>query len=483
MALRNHVLSRAHIMQISILSALPVAAALLGIPSPAAAAPLDGCSVTQEAGVFFYQCLNRSYARSPELSTCAGGNTSQLAYDLYVPTTFDSQTQIKFPLVIAIHGGGWGGDRSLAVNEARQFAALGHVVVNIEYRTACSGGAPNRQMSADVQQFIDSALTGSFLTDYKIDANKVTLTGASAGAHLALMAATRGNRSYRNVVVTASPTELDELFLESDVFAPSKQLVTDLFVTTDEMRRQSPLYAVAGLRTDSLYMEHNQNDHVVPYRHTTDFISAAQARSIPTFLTSYNLAPGTPSCPDGTGHCAPPIVPDPVRGWCGDLTSGRVGFINRNGGTLSTALASQELPGWSACALIDGDINTSYSSASADRFNSLGLALGAWFNVRRTSAQTTDDVVTVSQVILRARMGGSPVRPLGFPVSYELSVTDPTNVSWISLGVFTAQPNAAGEVVINFPARQTHGMMLVPREMGTDDFGNYYLQMADLHMQ
>jgi hypothetical protein len=72
---------------------------------------------------------------------------------------------------------------------------------------------------------------------------------------------------------------------------------------------------------------------------------------------------------------------------------------------------------------------------------------------------------------------------LGFPVTCDLWVTDVANSSWISLGTFMTQPNAAGEVVINFPVRQTHGVLLVPSELGTDDFGNYYLQMADIHLQ
>jgi hypothetical protein len=213
------------------------------------------------------------------------------------------------------------------------------------------------------------------------------------------------------------------------------------------------------------------------------FISAAQARSIPTFLNSFNVAGGSATCSDASGHCFLPAVPDPTHGWCGDLHSGALGFINRNAGSLSTAQAAQELPGWSACGLVDGDITTIYSSPLADRFNSAGHLFAAWFNVRRSSTQTSDDPVTVSQIILRARIGGSPSRALGFPVRYELRLTDATNTSWVSLGTFTTQPNAAGEVVINVPARQTHGVLLVPSELGTDDQGNYYLQMADVHLQ
>lgn len=442
---------------------------------PSFAAPPAGCTTASVDGKAIYQCINKAY---PQLLpvTCipyvppgyANGN----AFDLYLPTTYDAQTKIKLPLVIWVHGGSWGGDKASEINFAMSVAARGHVVANINYRTTCGpSGWPNPQMVADVKDFAAFARAG-FATMYKIDTTKISIGGTSAGAHLALMEATQGARLYRNVFVGAAPTKLDTIFNESSFYKAGKDAVTTTFVGSNTVQHamgvlaaNSPFNRVGYLWTEGLYMEYSTGDNLVPDHHSSGFAAAARGRSIPVFEQSY-----VTSCGSAPDHC----MPSPAPGL------GLLAFIDRNGGTLSSAAAKQELAGWPSAHVVDGDQTTVYSSPLADRYNSAGHFLAAWSNLRRST--TSVEPIWVDTLIMRARVAPNG-QPLAFPKSYGVYVTNPSNTAWVNIGQYTTQPNALGEVAINIGLKQTHGVLLVPNELGQDDVGGYYFQMADLHLQ
>lgn len=450
--------------------------------APAVAAPPAGCT-TARASVddkVIYQCIDKVYPQFLPV-TCipsflpgyANGN----AFDLYLPTTYDAQTQVKFPLVIWVHGGGWGGDKGSERDFAMSVAARGHVVANINYRTSCGpSGWPNPQMVADVKDFAAFARAG-FATTYKIDTTKISIGGTSAGAHLALMEATQGARLYRNVFVGSAPTKLDTMFNESSFYKHGKDIVTTTLVGYNTVQQamgvlaaNSPFNRVGYLWTEGLYMEYSTGDNLVPDHHSSGFVAAARARSIPVFNQPYvTSCPSTKPVPD-PDHCMP--IPAPGLGL--------LAFIDRNGGTLASAAAKLDLAGWPAANVVDGDQTSVYSSPLADRYNSAGHFLAAWSDLRRTTASV--EPIWVDTLIMRARLGSNG-QPLAFPKSYGVYVTNPSNTTWVNIGQYTTQPNALGEVVINLGLKQTHGVLLVPNELGQDDFGGYYFQMADLHLQ
>jgi acetyl esterase/lipase len=114
-----------------------------------------------------------------------GPHASQRA-DLYVPSGPGPH-----PVFVLIHGGSWHKrygkifTRALAGDLRRR----GFAVWNIEYRRVGAGGGwPNT--FADVAAAIDQLAT---LDDERLDLDRVTLLGHSAGGHLALWAAGRPN--------------------------------------------------------------------------------------------------------------------------------------------------------------------------------------------------------------------------------------------------------------------------------------------------
>lgn len=90
-----------------------------------------------------------------------------------------------FPVVVCLHGGGWSmGNKRSFHPIIRDLAERGFVAATVQYRLA-----PAARHPAQVE---DALAAVRFLRDHavqwKIDPNQVALMGASAGAHLALLA-------------------------------------------------------------------------------------------------------------------------------------------------------------------------------------------------------------------------------------------------------------------------------------------------------
>lgn len=87
------------------------------------------------------------------------------------------------PVVIFIHGGGWvQGTKEGSMLSALPFVSLGYSVVNVEYRLA------NVSLAPAAIEDCRCALKWVFAhaKDYNFDVNRIVVSGASAGGHLAL---------------------------------------------------------------------------------------------------------------------------------------------------------------------------------------------------------------------------------------------------------------------------------------------------------
>jgi acetyl esterase/lipase len=109
-----------------------------------------------------------------------------LAGDLYLPAGNG-----PFPALVAVHGGGW----QAGVRNAFQFwgpylAERGYVLFAISYRLAKKGHKMFPQAVNDVRAAV-RFVRGS-AGDLKVDPARIGLFGASAGAHLAALAALAG---------------------------------------------------------------------------------------------------------------------------------------------------------------------------------------------------------------------------------------------------------------------------------------------------
>lgn len=114
------------------------------------------------------------------------------------------------PIVVLVHGGGWWYGRRADLMDtapvATSFAAAGFVAVSVDYRLACgTGHTPRRRFGVNYDR--GTPMCGAFVSDqvqdvqdavryvranaasWGGDPDRVTLLGASAGGHLALLAA------------------------------------------------------------------------------------------------------------------------------------------------------------------------------------------------------------------------------------------------------------------------------------------------------
>jgi acetyl esterase/lipase len=115
---------------------------------------------------------------------------ANISYDKYADTVLDvmrpkAEAKGKRPGVIMFHGGGWirSTKETMMNSFALPYLEHGFVVCNAEYRLAPVANAPaavNDALAA-AKWFFDHA------AQYNVDTNRIIVTGASAGGHLALM--------------------------------------------------------------------------------------------------------------------------------------------------------------------------------------------------------------------------------------------------------------------------------------------------------
>src|SRR5713226_8419448 len=103
--------------------------------------------------------------------------------DLYAPAGTG-----RFPALIAVHGGGWqAGARSTFQFWGPYLAERGYVLFAISYRLAKKAQKMFPQAVHDVLAAVQFIRAGA--DPFKVDPERIGLLGASAGAHLAALAA------------------------------------------------------------------------------------------------------------------------------------------------------------------------------------------------------------------------------------------------------------------------------------------------------
>ena len=149
------------------LRALCLAALLL---TQQAGATEDGFAGAVRVGSNYRVVGNQTYATA---------NGRELKLDVYLPY----EPPATMPVVMVIHGGGWVIDtRESASLTALPYMQMGFAVVNIDYRLAKEALAP----AAVEDALCALQWVGRNAKRYHFDLDKVVVTGASAGGHLAL---------------------------------------------------------------------------------------------------------------------------------------------------------------------------------------------------------------------------------------------------------------------------------------------------------
>lgn len=124
------------------------------------------------------------YARRADLA---------LALDLYLPAPDDKPA----PLVLLVHGGGWGsGERANMAPLAARLAARGYAAAAVSYRL--SGQARYPAAIDDVKAALDWLRTRA--GEFGVDADRIALAGGSAGGQIAALVGMTRPHDVRAVV-------------------------------------------------------------------------------------------------------------------------------------------------------------------------------------------------------------------------------------------------------------------------------------------
>ena len=161
----------------------------------------------------------------------AYGSDAAQKMDIYLPS---GRASSSTKVLVFIHGGSWSGGDKNDFGEA--ITAIlpkltNYALVNINYRLANSTNRFPTQMT-DIQSALDFVKSKG--TEYKVDANKVGLIGASAGAHLALLQAYKFNTDGRikAVVDIFGPTDLNDLYFNHPFPTASQPVLVNFLGTT-----------------------------------------------------------------------------------------------------------------------------------------------------------------------------------------------------------------------------------------------------------
>jgi acetyl esterase/lipase len=208
-----------------------------------------------------------------------------LRYDLFRPAS-----DVKAPLIVCVHGGGWISGEPAHMHEiAATFAEHGFAAACPQYRLAPLHPFP--AAIEDVQEFVRFAR--SHADDWKIRPDRIGAIGISAGAHLALMLGLAGEADSRVQAVVdicgitdiTNPREshydIAHSFLFQFMGLPPEG-------NEETYRQASPLHHVSPDDAPILVI-HGEDDDVVSISQSDKLVEALKQAGVPH---DYKRLPG-----------------------------------------------------------------------------------------------------------------------------------------------------------------------------------------------
>jgi acetyl esterase/lipase len=199
------------------------------------------------------------------------------------------------PTLIYIHGGGWSfGDRTGAFPQLLPYFELGWNIVNVEYRMSSVSLAPGaiEDCRCALRWVIRNA------KQFNLDADRIVVTGHSAGGHLALMTGMLTPDAGLDVDCPGDePLKVSAIvnwYGVSDVndllAGPNKKTYADAWVGTqlgrsEVAKRSSPLTYVQKSLPPIISI-HGDADPVVPYAHSVRLHEALDKAGAPNELVT-----------------------------------------------------------------------------------------------------------------------------------------------------------------------------------------------------
>jgi acetyl esterase/lipase len=207
----------------------------------------------------------------------------------------------KSPLVVYIHGGGWGGGDKFRVLKpqllevVRELNRNGVTCASIEYRLTTSG-VTAYDSAADCKDAVRFLVKHA--AEYGLDPERIGTFGSSAGGHLTLVTALGSDRDYPCDPALDGPAGkircvaafyplvslVDRALMQGSNFERPERLVPLLGGTLDEKpdiaKKLSP---VELLRSDSpaILVAHGDADKALSWHNATVLRDAAEAQGVP----------------------------------------------------------------------------------------------------------------------------------------------------------------------------------------------------------
>jgi acetyl esterase/lipase len=204
---------------------------------------------------------------------------ANIHYDKYPETVLDilqpsAPALGNRPGVIVIHGGGWvQGDKEMMLDQyCLPLVRHGLVVANVEYRLAKTAPAPAAvsDVLQAAQWFHDHA------AQYKVDPNRILVTGGSAGGHLALMVAMTPNVKIAGVIDFFGIADVADQLEGPNARDYAVQWIPEQPNRMELARRMSPMNSVRKGLPPILAL-HGDADTVVPYEQSVNLTKAIKS--------------------------------------------------------------------------------------------------------------------------------------------------------------------------------------------------------------
>ena len=208
----------------------------------------------------------------------------------------------KSPLVVYIHGGGWGGGDKFKVlrpdilGVVRELNRQGVTCASIEYRLANGGAATAFDSAADCKDAVRFLVKHA--AQYGLDPERIGTFGSSAGGHLTLVTALGDDRDFPcdpsldgprgkiRCVAAYYPlvSFVDPALMKGSNFERPQRLVPILGGSPEEKRdlakKLSPLELLSA-DSPAIFLAHGDADTVLSFRNSTAMRDAAQAKGVP----------------------------------------------------------------------------------------------------------------------------------------------------------------------------------------------------------
>ncbi len=237
------------------------------------------------------------------------------------------------PVALLVHGGGWhSGDKRQWEQSrwAQRLAQRGWLVVNANYRLACSADVSAREARERDSRLCGHAMRTS-IADVRAtlrytsrmsrtwggDHRRIVLFGASAGGQLAMLAGSEARRpaGVRAVVAIAPPTDLSWVGLrpELPLYASISQSIGCSMADCPEAwASASPIQSIRRGTTPPTWVFNAGADPITPLEPVRAYVDQLRAAGIPASLL-------TTADPNAACHGAIPCGGLPLAGTRSDM--------------------------------------------------------------------------------------------------------------------------------------------------------------------